>query len=141
MVYHFQSFCVKMVGKLCGAGLCHGLAHTAYPEVPVTNREYYGTAPGISGKGPDISAPVCGEIMRNAAYLMNLFFVFLFVGTLPLAGVSAAALQLASPDGAVQIVFRLAAKQAPTYSVAFRRKPVVENSPLSLEFRHGGTWG
>jgi alpha-glucosidase len=50
-------------------------------------------------------------------------------------------LRLASPDGAVHITFRLTADQAPTYSVTFRGKPVVEDSPLSLEFRQGGAWG
>ena len=79
--------------------------------------------------------------MRKAAYLLNLLFIVLLMGTLPVAGVSAGALQLASPDGAVHIVFRLIAGQAPTYSVTFRGKPVVEDSPLSLEFRQGGTWG
>jgi alpha-glucosidase len=41
----------------------------------------------------------------------------------------------------VQIIFRLAADQAPTYRVTFHGQPVVEDSPLSLEFRQGGRWG
>jgi len=79
--------------------------------------------------------------MRKAVYLLNLLFIVLLLGITPVAGVSSGPLQLASPDGAVQIVFRLTAGQAPTYRVTFHGKSVVEDSPLSLEFRRGGTWG
>lgn len=79
--------------------------------------------------------------MRKTTNLLGLLFIIFLVGTLPVRGVSSGPLQLASPDGAVQIVFRLTARQAPTYSVTFQGKPVVEDSPLSLEFRQGGTWG
>ncbi|MGA3325793.1 MAG: glycoside hydrolase family 97 protein [Terriglobia bacterium] len=79
--------------------------------------------------------------MRKTAYLLGfLFFIFL-MGTRPVGGISSGPLRLASPDGAVQIIFRLTTGQAPTYSVRFRGKSVVEDSPLSLEFRQGGTWG
>ena len=78
--------------------------------------------------------------MRKAVYLLNLLFIVLLLGITPVAGASSGPLQLASPDGAVQIVFRLTAGQAPTYRVTFHGKSIVEDSPLSLEFRRGGTW-
>ena len=78
--------------------------------------------------------------MRKAVYLLNLLFIVLLLGIAPVAGALSGPLQLASPDGAVQIVFRLTAGQAPTYRVTFHGKSIVEDSPLSLEFRRGGTW-
>jgi alpha-glucosidase len=79
--------------------------------------------------------------MRKTAYLLGFPFILFLIATLPLGGVPFGPLRLASPDGSVQIVFRLTAARAPTYSVRFRGKPVVEDSPLSLEFRQGGAWG
>jgi alpha-glucosidase len=79
--------------------------------------------------------------MRKTPYLLILLIIAFIVGNLPVGGVSSGPLRLASPDGTVQITFRLSAGQAPTYSVRFRGKSVVEDSPLSLEFRQGGVWG
>lgn len=79
--------------------------------------------------------------MRKTAYLLGVLLIIFLMGTHPIGGISSGPLRLASPDGAVQIIFRLTAGQAPTYSVGFRGKSVVEDSPLSLEFRQGGTWG
>src|SRR5581483_516206 len=50
-------------------------------------------------------------------------------------------LRVASPDSGVEIVFRLNESKAPIYSVLFQGKPVLADSPLSLEFRQGGLWG
>jgi alpha-glucosidase len=79
--------------------------------------------------------------MRKTIPLLGLLLVLLLMGTLPLGGSQSGPLQLASPDGAVQITFRLAAGQAPVYSVTFHGKSVVEDSPLSIEFRQDGVWG
>jgi alpha-glucosidase len=54
---------------------------------------------------------------------------------------SSGPLRVASPDGRVEILFRLGAGQAPTYSVLFQGQTVVEDSPLTLDFRQGGPWG
>lgn len=58
-----------------------------------------------------------------------------------LGGDSSRPLRVASPDGAVEILFRLNSSQAPIYSVLFQGKPVLVDSPLALEFRQGGPWG
>ena len=79
--------------------------------------------------------------MRKSICRLGLFLTIFSVAIFPLGAVSSKPVRLASPDGAVQIIFRLSTDHAPTYSVAFQGKSVVEDSPLSLEFRTGGTWG
>jgi alpha-glucosidase len=73
--------------------------------------------------------------------LPGLLLIVLFAGTISLAATTSGPLLLTSPDGGVQIIFRLAANQTPEYSVTFHGQPVVEHSSLSLEFRQGGPWG
>ena len=78
--------------------------------------------------------------MRRLTFLPGLLLIVLFAGTISLAATTSGPLLLTSPDGGVQIIFRLAANQTPEYSVTFHGQPVVEHSSLSLEFRQGGPW-
>ena len=48
-----------------------------------------------------------GEIMRKAPYLLGLLLIIFLIGTHSAGGVSSGPLQVASPDGTVQIAFRL----------------------------------
>ena len=79
--------------------------------------------------------------MRKITWLSFLLLALAFVKVQNSAAASAGPLRLASPDGAVRITFSLNAANAPVYSVTFHGQTVVEDSPLSLEFRQGGTWG
>ncbi len=79
--------------------------------------------------------------MRNTFSCLGLLSIAIVVGILPPARDSSEPLRLDSPDGAVQIIFHLTADHAPVYRVTFQGQPVVEDSPLSLEFRQGGVWG
>jgi alpha-glucosidase len=79
--------------------------------------------------------------MRKTVYLLGFLLLILLLGACPVEGISSGPLRLASPDGAVQIIFRLNADGAPTYSVKFKGTVVVQDSPLAIDFRQGGTWG
>ena len=81
--------------------------------------------------------------MRKYFFLFDLTLLAIVViaGRIVPAAASAGPLHVDSPDGAVRITFHLDSHQAPIYSVMFQGKRVLEDSPLSLEFRQGGMWG
>ncbi len=65
----------------------------------------------------------------------------ILLGALPLGAIASSLPEVKSPDGSVEISFRLTADRSPSYSVSFQGKRVLDDSPLSLEFRQGGRWG
>jgi len=67
--------------------------------------------------------------------------IFVLIIALPLGATLSGQPRVASPDGSVEILFRLDANQAPAYTVLFQGKPVVTDSPLRLDFRKAGPWG
>jgi alpha-glucosidase len=78
--------------------------------------------------------------MHRPAFLITSFL--LSAGAMfGLGGDSSRPLRVASPDDAVEIVFRLNESKAPIYSVLFQGITVLADSPLSLDFRQGGLWG
>jgi alpha-glucosidase len=79
--------------------------------------------------------------MRRTALVISNVLILVVIAALSLGAASSGALRVTSPDGRVEILFRLGAGQAPTYSVLFQGKTVVEDSPLALDFRQGGPWG
>jgi len=79
--------------------------------------------------------------MRKPMCLLCLLLAMVLLRMRDAESAASGPLRLTSPNGAVQITFRLAAGRAPTYSVLFHGKVVIDDSPLSLEFRQGGTWG
>ena len=79
--------------------------------------------------------------MRGTALVISNVLILAVINALPLGAVSSGPLRVASPDGRVEILFRLGTNQEPTYSVLFQGKTVVEDSPLELDFRQGGFWG
>jgi alpha-glucosidase len=79
--------------------------------------------------------------MRNTRSLIIAALVSMVIAVLPPAASPSGPLRVVSPDGSVEILFRLGASREPTYSVLFQGKAVVEASPLALDFRQGGAWG
>ena len=78
--------------------------------------------------------------MRRTALVISNVLILVVITALPLLAASSGPLRVASPDSRVEIVFRLGEGQAPTYSVLFEGKTVVEDSPLALNFRQSGPW-